>query len=252
MSVVQLWCSTRGGDKKRCTRSRTCHIRMSSPRWSFCPMTRMRNTTTSSRMWLWWQQKEKLPGFNWSDKSDVIDHKQRARRPNKRRGFEVAYSHFQRFYFCRFPVYDERDFLRRFWMTRRIFERINNKMRGKSAFIHQRDAAVKMTVHPEIRIIAALRIFFHMGFPFKALMNIVNLAQPLLENHSWRLSNRETSRFRRSIWAVPTKRSWTDSTYQLRLWVFRMLRQLGLSTLALEKLPIRQCWSIQRERENPL
>lgn len=101
-----------------------------------------------------------IPGFGTDNSSDDSDDELPAvaRARNKARNFEGSYQRFHRYYFAENPVFNEQDFERRFRMPKRLFERIDAALRGRSIFKHREDATGKKGIHPQIRLVAALRI----------------------------------------------------------------------------------------------
>lgn len=77
---------------------------------------------------------------------------------NKARSFKLVYERFQIMYFCNSPVYDEREFERRFQMLRRLFQQMHTALRGRGVFVHLRDATGCLGINSLSRIIAALLI----------------------------------------------------------------------------------------------
>lgn len=71
------------------------------------------------------------------------------KRPIERRDFYTAYLRFERFYFCKYPVYLEADFERRFRIRRVLFDRIERAISGRGEFREGlRDATSKPGIHP--------------------------------------------------------------------------------------------------------
>ncbi len=83
----------------------------------------------------------------------------RGKAPDKARDFEGAYQRFKRMYFDPQPIYNDRDFRRRFRMRKTLFEKIYADMIIESTFFQQKsDCTGKCGVHPLIKIISALRM----------------------------------------------------------------------------------------------
>ena len=116
-----------------------------------------------------------VPGFNSPSDDDDGDSHGRVCGPNKKRDFEAAFRRFRRFYFSRFPVYDERDFDRHFQIPRRIFERINTTLREKLVFVHRLVATGKHGVHPKIRIITTISLLAY-GISFDSTDELCKIA----------------------------------------------------------------------------
>ena len=77
---------------------------------------------------------------------------------NKKRDFQGAYTRLVRQYFSgRESVYDEKDFSRRFRVSRDIFVRIHDSLMGKDPFIQKHDATGKLGIHPLVKIVGCFR-----------------------------------------------------------------------------------------------
>ena len=96
-------------------------------------------------------------------------------RTNKRRGFEKGMRLFHDMYFRPSSIYDEADFERRFRMPRQLFERIKTDLLGRGLFVHRRDATGKRGIHPEMRLIAALRVLAY-GVSFNAMDELCRMS----------------------------------------------------------------------------
>jgi hypothetical protein len=78
---------------------------------------------------------------------------------NKDRDFEGAYNRLMQQYFSgNESVYDEKDFERRFRMSRAIFNRLWHRIQGKAPFEQYQDAITKkLGIRPLVRFVACLR-----------------------------------------------------------------------------------------------
>ena len=77
---------------------------------------------------------------------------------NKKRDFQGAFNKLVRQYFCgRESVYDEKDFSRRFRVSRDIFHRVHDALMGKDPFIQKRDATGKLGIHPLVKLVGCFR-----------------------------------------------------------------------------------------------
>ena len=80
------------------------------------------------------------------------------RAPNKNRNFPKAYAKLVEDYFSGHQsVYNEADFERRFRMSRRLFNIIQETVMGIDPFIQKEDAFGKMGIHPLVKLVACLR-----------------------------------------------------------------------------------------------
>jgi hypothetical protein len=65
------------------------------------------------------------------------------KQPNIDRQFDIVYQKLQHDYFIERPLFSDILFRRRFRMSRRLFERIMNKLRDESYFMRKPDATGK-------------------------------------------------------------------------------------------------------------
>lgn len=91
-----------------------------------------------------------------SDSSGRWGGSPKGRRGNKKRDFEGAYHRLVNDYFVGVnSTYDERDFERRFGMTRDVFNRVYDSVRGIEPFVEKGDALGKF-VFPLVRMSACV------------------------------------------------------------------------------------------------
>lgn len=76
------------------------------------------------------------------------------KRPNLQRDLQRLYAN----YLSHNPRYLERDFERRFRMSRSVFDRICSGIVGEGIFARRTDRLGKKGIHPLQRVIAALRM----------------------------------------------------------------------------------------------
>lgn len=80
------------------------------------------------------------------------------RNPNKKRDFAAAHAWLVANYFSGpDSVCDDKDFERRFRMSRRLFNRIHDKLMGLDPFVQKCDAARKPGIHPLVKLVACFR-----------------------------------------------------------------------------------------------
>lgn len=80
------------------------------------------------------------------------------RSPNKNRDFQLAYNRIILDYFSgEESVYDEKDFRRRFRISRSIFNKIRDTLFGHDVFVLKVDALGKEGIHPLVRLISCFR-----------------------------------------------------------------------------------------------
>ena len=102
------------------------------------------------------------------------------KKPNKQRDFEGAYQDFMKMYFCDTPVYDDRDFRRRFRMRKPLFERIFRAVVGHDPYFEQRkNCTNKMGAHGLLKVIGALRMLSY-GFAADALDEVLKLSETVI------------------------------------------------------------------------
>ena len=80
------------------------------------------------------------------------------RRQNKNRDFDGALRRLNRDYFDESPLYSSQDFLRRFRMSKELFDRIFSVLDGHGIFRRRRDALGRPGIAPRVRMVAALRM----------------------------------------------------------------------------------------------
>ena len=87
---------------------------------------------------------------------------------NKDRNFSSAYERIMQDYFVgENSTYNEQDFDRRFRLPRNVFDKIYNRVLGKSLFVQRRDAAKKLGIHPLCRFVACIRyLAYGVSFDF--------------------------------------------------------------------------------------
>ncbi|RAW33846.1 hypothetical protein PC110_g9827 [Phytophthora cactorum] len=99
------------------------------------------------------------------------------KRLNKRRDFKKHYNDHAAQYFCDDPIYDERDFRRRFRMPKSLFWRVFNAVASADPYFeHRRDATGKWGIQPLVKVIAALRVLAN-ALPADAIDEIFGMAE---------------------------------------------------------------------------
>lgn len=120
---------------------------------------------------VWWDEESK-----YLVEVNVAGGSRPGSRPNKGRKFYDVYQKILHDYFGKPPVYDEKDFLRRFLMPHTVFQRVYDSPSIQRNFLQNTVAPGNTSIHPLQRITSAL-LFMSYGVATDSVGEYVRLLE---------------------------------------------------------------------------